>query len=72
GSVLLEMKGELRELANDYVWVFAGGTPPYDFLRKIGVQFGSRDLTLEASQEAKQAAAYKKGTALATAGAAMS
>ena len=59
GSVLLDVKGELRELANDFVWVFAGGTPPYDFLRKIGVQFGARDLTLEASNEAKQAAAFK-------------
>jgi putative YpdA family bacillithiol system oxidoreductase len=72
GAVLLEMTGKLCELANDYVWVFAGGTPPYDFLKKIGVQFGSRDLTLEANQEAKQAAAFKKEAALATAGAAMS
>ena len=60
GSVLLDLKGELRELANDFVWVFAGGTPPYDFLRKIGVQFGARDLTLEASKEAKDAAAFRK------------
>ncbi|HEV2116807.1 MAG TPA: NAD(P)-binding domain-containing protein [Terriglobales bacterium] len=59
GSVLLEAKGELRELANDFVWIFAGGTPPYDFLKKIGVQFGARDLTLEASKEAKQAAAFR-------------
>jgi len=60
GSVLLEVKGELHELANGFVWVFAGGTPPYDFLKKIGVQFGSHDLTLEASNEAKQAAAFRK------------
>ena len=59
GSVLLDVKGELRELANDFVWIFAGGTPPYDFLRKIGVQFGARDLTLEASNEAKQAATFR-------------
>jgi len=72
GAVWLEVKGELRELANDFVWVFAGGTPPYDFLKKVGVRFGSRDLTLEASQEAKQAAAFKKEAALATTGAAMS
>jgi thioredoxin reductase (NADPH) len=58
-SVLLDVKGELRELANDFVWVFAGGTPPYDFLRKIGVQFGARDLTLEASNEARQAATLR-------------
>ncbi|HKU22457.1 MAG TPA: NAD(P)-binding domain-containing protein [Terriglobales bacterium] len=72
GSVLLEVTGKLCELANDYVWVFAGGTPPYDFLKKIDVQFGSRDLTLEAGQEAKQAAAFKKEAALATAGGTMS
>ncbi|HTM40269.1 MAG TPA: NAD(P)-binding domain-containing protein [Terriglobales bacterium] len=63
GLVLIDIKGELRELANDFVWVFAGGTPPYDFLRKIGVQFGARDLTLEASNEAKEAAAFRKEAA---------
>jgi thioredoxin reductase (NADPH) len=76
-SVVLEAKGRPGELANDFVWIFAGGTPPYDFLRKIGVQFGSRDLTLEASQEAKQAAEFRSGlaggqSAIATAGSAMS
>jgi hypothetical protein len=35
------------------VWIFAGGTPPYDFLKKIGVGFGMRDLTAEAGNEAK-------------------
>ena len=59
-SVVLEVKGTLGELANDFVWIFAGGTPPYDFLKRVGVQFGSRDLTLEASQEAKQAAAFRQ------------
>jgi len=37
------------------VWIFAGGTPPNDFLKKVGVGFGARDMTLEASREAKQA-----------------
>jgi putative YpdA family bacillithiol system oxidoreductase len=63
GSVLLDVKGELRELSNDFVWVFAGGTPPYDFLRKVGVQFNARDLTLEAGNEAKEAAAFRKEAA---------
>ena len=62
-SVLLEVKGELHDLPNDYVWVFAGGTPPYEFLKKVGVQFGARDLTLEASHEAKQAAAFRREAA---------
>lgn len=52
-SALLEVDGSLQEIPNDFVWIFAGGTPPNDFLKKIGVGFGARDLTLEASQEAK-------------------
>ncbi len=51
-SVVLDVKGEKRELENDYVWVFAGGTPPNAFLEKIGVRLGSRDLTKEAHDEA--------------------
>jgi len=54
-SVILEVNGNQEEVPNDYVWVFAGGTPPNDFLKKIGVQFGMRDMTLEAGSEAKQA-----------------
>jgi thioredoxin reductase (NADPH) len=59
-SVVLEVSGQLEEIPNDFVWVFAGGTPPYDFLKKIGVGFGMRDLTKEASNEAKQAASFKR------------
>jgi thioredoxin reductase (NADPH) len=53
-SVILDVKGERREIPNDFVWVFAGGIPPYDFLKKIGIQFGQRDITAEASKEAKK------------------
>jgi len=56
GAAVLDVSGELREIPNDFVWIFAGGTPPNDFLKKIGVQFGSRDITLEASREAQQSA----------------
>lgn len=59
-SVVLEVSGQLQEIPNDFVWVFAGGTPPNDFLKKIGVGFGMRDLTKEASNEAKQAASFKR------------
>lgn len=52
-SVLLEVDGTLKEIPNDYVWIFAGGSPPYDFLKKIGVGFGMRDMTAEAGTEAK-------------------
>jgi thioredoxin reductase/Pyruvate/2-oxoacid:ferredoxin oxidoreductase delta subunit len=43
GSVLIECAGEARELHNDFVWIFAGGTPPSDFLKAAGVAFGSCD-----------------------------
>ena len=33
------MSGEIT-LPNDYVFVFAGGEPPFAFLRQIGVRFG--------------------------------
>ena len=59
-SVVLEVNGVLREIPNDFVWIFAGGTPPTDFLNKIGIQMGMRDMTLEASNEAKQAALSKR------------
>jgi thioredoxin reductase (NADPH) len=59
-AVLLEVNGELLEVSNDFVWIFAGGTPPNDFLKKIGVEFGVRDMTLEASSEAKQASLSKQ------------
>ena len=55
-SVLIEVNGEQQEIPNDFVWIFAGGTPPTDFLKKIGIQFGMRDMTLEASNEAKDEA----------------
>ena len=53
-TVVLDVNGTLQEIANDFVWIFAGGVPPNDFLKKIGVGFGMRDLTLEAGQEARQ------------------
>ena len=56
-DVRLEAGGVERELPNDYVWIFAGGLPPSDFLARIGVQIGPRDLTEEAAAEARLAAA---------------
>ncbi len=41
GSVLIDVAGEVREIPNDFVWIFAGGTPPTDFLKASGVAFGS-------------------------------
>jgi len=65
-TVILIVDGSVQEIPNDFVWVFAGGTPPNDFLRKIGVEFGMRDMTLEASNEAQQVALSKKQLAQRT------
>ncbi len=54
-AVVLEVAGETRELQNDFVWVFAGGTPPNDFLKKVGVQLGEKDFTLEGAKEKQDA-----------------
>ena len=45
GSVRLKVGGEVVEMANDYVLVFAGGVPPFDFLKRIGVRFGGEQRT---------------------------
>jgi thioredoxin reductase (NADPH) len=37
GSVLVEVDGEVREIPNDFVWIFAGGTSPLDFLKSAGI-----------------------------------
>jgi thioredoxin reductase/NAD-dependent dihydropyrimidine dehydrogenase PreA subunit len=34
---------ELRELPNDYVFIFAGGVPPFDLLKKSGIRMGGSD-----------------------------
>ncbi len=63
GAVILDVNGQQREIANDFVWIFAGGTAPTELLRKIGIEFGTKDVTVEASAEARQAALEKKGLA---------
>jgi thioredoxin reductase (NADPH) len=55
-SVMLEHGGQVREIPNDFVWIFAGGTPPNDFLTKVGVTLGNRDLTSEVAEEARHVA----------------
>jgi len=53
-SVILDVAGEVQEIPNDFVWIFAGGEPPTAFLKKLGVQVGMRDMTAEGSSEARQ------------------
>jgi thioredoxin reductase/Pyruvate/2-oxoacid:ferredoxin oxidoreductase delta subunit len=60
GTVILDVNGNLQEIPNDFVWIFAGGTPPNAFLQKIGVGLGNRDMTLEAGNEAREATLAKK------------
>ena len=59
-SVILDVAGQQQEIPNDFVWIFAGGTPPTAFLKKVGIGFGSRDVTLEVSKAAKQADVERK------------
>ena len=48
-SVLLKTERGSLELPNDYVFVFIGGVPPFDMLKKTGVAFGGQ--AQEAGQE---------------------
>ena len=41
GSVAIDVDGEIRELPNDFVWIFAGGTSPSEFLKAAGIAFGT-------------------------------
>jgi thioredoxin reductase (NADPH) len=59
-SAVLDVNGKREEIPNDFVWIFAGGTPPNDFLKKIGVAFGARDMSLEATVEARETEASQK------------
>ncbi len=47
-SIILEVTGGKREIPNDFVWIFAGGTPPNAFLEKVGVRLGQQELSAEA------------------------
>jgi len=52
-AVVLDVAGTRRSIANDYVWIFAGGQAPDEFLKKAGVVMGVKDFTEEARAEAK-------------------
>jgi thioredoxin reductase/NAD-dependent dihydropyrimidine dehydrogenase PreA subunit len=39
-SVRLRTPDGTREIPNDYVFIFAGGQPPFDLLHRAGVRFG--------------------------------
>jgi thioredoxin reductase len=64
-AVVLQVNGKVKQIPNDFVWIFAGGEPPTAFLKKIGIRFGPQDMTLQASSEAKQAVISQKELARA-------
>jgi thioredoxin reductase (NADPH) len=45
GSVLIDVGGSVREIPNDFVWIFAGGIPPTEFLKATGIAFGAMDVS---------------------------
>jgi thioredoxin reductase (NADPH) len=45
-SVVLDVDGEAREIPNDYVFIFAGGIPPFKMLKQMGVAFGGETTEL--------------------------
>jgi thioredoxin reductase (NADPH) len=45
GCVMIDVGGQIKELPNDFVWIFAGGTPPTEFLKATGITFGSADVS---------------------------
>ena len=61
-AVTLSVNDRLCSIPNDFVWIFAGGKPPNDFLNKIGVRLGMRDMTLEASRESSHSRRWSSVT----------
>nr|NIV14758.1 NAD(P)-binding domain-containing protein [Fodinibius sp.] len=45
-SVRLQTEDEIIEIPNDYVFIFAGGTPPFKLLKEMGIQFGGEAKSL--------------------------
>jgi len=42
-AVVVEWMGEKKKIRNDYVFIFAGGEPPFELLKQCGIQFGTTD-----------------------------
>ena len=54
GATSLAVGDARCEVAADFVWIFAGGTPPKAFLESIGIAFGRQDLAPAARAEAAE------------------
>jgi thioredoxin reductase (NADPH) len=46
-SVILKTENETIEIPNDYVFIFAGGIPPFKMLKDMGIQFGGEMTSLK-------------------------
>jgi len=53
-SVRIAVDGNVQQIPNDFVWIFAGGVAPNDFLRGMGIRFGSLDPTHTNAGEARE------------------
>jgi thioredoxin reductase/ferredoxin len=49
-AAVLDVQGQRRRIPNDFVWIFAGGDPPHKFLKRIGVGFGTLDMTAQGTR----------------------
>ncbi len=45
-SVLLSVKGKEKEIPNDYVIIQAGGIPPFEMMKKMGILFGGQSVSI--------------------------
>jgi thioredoxin reductase (NADPH) len=62
GSVRLRMQEGEIEIENDWVFVFAGGVPPFDFLKKLGVRFGGEGLDISTAPPESPASPHSRRT----------
>ncbi len=53
-SVNIDVGGELLDIPNDYTFIFAGGIPPFDLLKKMGIQFGGTSAPITAEINANR------------------
>ncbi len=53
-STTVDVGGQPKEVATDFVWIFAGGTLPKTFLEGMGIAFGRQDLSGAAATEAEE------------------
>ena len=44
-SVIIKTEKGTVEIPNDYVFIFAGGVPPFQMLKEMGIQFGGETKT---------------------------